>query len=414
MAGLKTDAAGNFSVTFRFGGRQFTKSAGTTDCRKAEAVRSRVQDMLFRLKGGYVSIPDGADPGEFIVSGGERAAKVMLTVPSSAPTPLTLGDLFRLYKEHFPVDGKAETTRAMEKIHQGHLLRCLGSEATLESVKLSTAQNYVNQRTRESYRDDPILPPTIKKELSTLRSIWNWCNKQGHIGVGFPLDIQSLTFPRGKDKLPFQTLDEIRKAIARGGLTVRDQKDLWESLYLRSEEVRDVLRHVRENARYPFVYPMFVFAALTGARRSEICRSRVEDWDFGNLVVKLREWKRKKGRISFRQVDLHPELVLVMRDWFESSPNGQYTISKDGKRLTVNMATDHFNGATENSEWSDIPGFHTSRHSFASIYASLGIDETTIDRWMGHQTAEQRERYRHLFPEHRRRAIESLRLRLRD
>ena len=31
-----------------------------------------------------------------------------------------------------------------------------------------------------------------------------------------------------------------------------------------------------------------------------------------------------------------------------------------------------------------------------------------IDKWMGHQTAEQRERYRHLFPKGLKRSIEML------
>jgi hypothetical protein len=49
MAGLKSDAKGNKLVTFWFGGKQFTKSAGTKDPRVAEAVKARVEDTIFRL-----------------------------------------------------------------------------------------------------------------------------------------------------------------------------------------------------------------------------------------------------------------------------------------------------------------------------------------------------------------------------
>src|SRR5581483_11651673 len=115
---------------------------------------------------------------------------------------------------------------------------------------------------------------------------------------------------------------------------------------------------------------------------------------------------RKRGRDSFRKVDMNSRLKHAMAEWFSNHPGGQYAISKDGEPLTVKMATDHFKRILFRSKWSVIPGFHTFRHSFASILASKGVDEPTIDKWMGHQTIEQRERYRHLFPKGLKRSIE--------
>jgi len=118
--------------------------------------------------------------------------------------------------------------------------------------------------------------------------------------------------------------------------------------------------------------------------------------------------KRKRGRSSYRAVDVNSTLATIMRGWLTNHPGGQHVLCKDGEPLTVDMARDHFKRALAGSKWAVIPGFHTFRHSFASILASQGVDETTIDRWMGHQTQEQRERYRHLFPKNRKRAIELL------
>ena len=56
----------------------------------------------------------------------------------------------------------------------------------------------------------------------------------------------------------------------------------------------------------------------------------------------------------------------------------------------------------------EIRGFHTFRHSFASNLAAKGIDQRVIDEWMGHQTEEMRKRYRHLFPDQQRKAIDSV------
>jgi len=45
-------------------------------------------------------------------------------------------------------------------------------------------------------------------------------------------------------------------------------------------------------------------------------------------------------------------------------------------------------------------------HSFASNAAAAGVDSGMIDSWMGHQTEEMRNRYRHLFPQQQKLAID--------
>src|SRR4029079_6560211 len=42
--------------------------------------------------------------------------------------------------------------------------------------------------------------------------------------------------------------------------------------------------------------------------------------------------------------------------------------------------------------------YHILRHSFISALASEGVDQRVIDEVVGHQSEEQRKRYRHLYP----------------
>ncbi len=407
MAGLKTDANGNKLVTFRYGGKQFTRSAGTKDHKVARTIKSRVETTIFELTQGFIVLPDGADPGEFIVTGGKRSEKPVLVAPAKG---LTLGDLFRLYDEHFPSGAKAGTTLAMEGFHRNHLLRHFSPESSVEAMTLADAQGYANTRSRETYRNRPIRPPTISKELSTLRVIWNWALKRGDLKKPVPFQMRDLSFDRTEQKAPFQTYEEIHRMVERGKVGKPEEPALWESLYLSLEEVHEVLAHVRQVARHPFIYPMFAFAAMTGARRSEICRSRIEDWNMERRTVNIREMKRKRGRSTFRMVDMSTPLASVMGDWLKRHPGGHHTICKEGEPITVGMAYGYFKRTLRGSKWEVVPGFHTFRHSFASILASKGVDEMTIDRWMGHQTVEQRERYRHLFPKGLKRSIETLML----
>ena len=156
---------------------------------------------------------------------------------------------------------------------------------------------------------------------------------------------------------------------------------------------------------------MLAFVALTGARRSEVCRSRIDDFDFVNGVVHLRERKRVHGSAeSIRAVDLNPMLVEVTRAWFAEHPGGDFTLAQeDGRPVSVDLAREHFRRTFDASDtWSVVKGFHAFRHSFASILAKRSVDQRVIDRLMGHQTEAMRQRYQHLFPQEKRRAIDDL------
>ncbi|MEZ6054844.1 MAG: hypothetical protein R3C02_26320 [Planctomycetaceae bacterium] len=48
------------------------------------------------------------------------------------------------------------------------------------------------------------------------------------------------------------------------------------------------------------------------------------------------------------------------------------------------------------------------RHSFASNAVAAGVEQGMIDTWMGHQTEEMRNRYRHLFPKQQQSAIDRI------
>jgi site-specific recombinase XerD len=66
--------------------------------------------------------------------------------------------------------------------------------------------------------------------------------------------------------------------------------------------------------------------------------------------------------------------------------------------VTKDEAHDHFKRTVEGSKWQALRGYHALRHSFISALASAGVDQRVIDEVVGHQSEEQRKRYRHLYP----------------
>jgi len=205
-------------------------------------------------------------------------------------------------------------------------------------------------------------------------------------------------------------MDEINRKVEMGGLTDSEIEDLWDSVFLTLPEIEELLDYVRREAMHPFIYPMFAFAAHTGARRSEMRRSHIHDIDLDASRVTIRERKRVRGRHTTRLVPLSPFLADVLRKWLAEHPGSVHTfpiepdVPKTRKHratpqpLTCEEAGHHFQQTLRGSKWDKLRGWHVFRHSFCSNCAAAGTDQRIIDQWVGHQTEEMRRRYRHLIP----------------
>ncbi len=395
-----------YRIRFRFGGQRFFRSLKTKDRKVALVAKGRVEETLRLIEQGRLEIPADADPAVFILSDGKLAKK-----PSQTST-VSLKKLFDEYKKRLPEGAKEKSTTKTEQTHMNNFLRLLPASRSAKSFTTADLQRYVEKRLKEKRGTRKISPETVKREIDTFRAIWNWA-KPEYVDGDSPA--QGLVYSKRDQKPPFMTWDEIDTRIARGGLTEDEIADLWECLYLTMEEIVELLEHVRENPRYPFFYPMLVFVAYTGVRRSEMMRSLIDDFDLDGRTVLVREKKRSQEKaITFRRVDLAEPVVQAMRDWFSVHPGGQHTFCMPSasceapRGLTADQARDQFERTFKKTRWKKVRGYHVFRHSFASNLASRGVDQRIIDLWMGHQTEEMRERYRHLHPNTRKSAIDLL------
>jgi integrase len=296
-----------------------------------------------------------------------------------------------------------------------HVIATLGNSFRLQS--LAAGDLHIDRRARKRYRGRPLSAVTLRKEMARFRACWNWGLQSGRLKDLFPG--RGLKYPKTDDKPPFQTLAEIERQIARGGLTDTEIRQLWDSLFLTRPEIEQLLQHVRLRTAQPFLYPMVCLAAHTGARRSELLRIRVDDVDFASGTVLLHEKKRARGRRTSRRVALSACVQTVLRDWLATHPGGQHlfcqaavvrskTYREEPIAVTRDEAHDHFRRALAGSAWAVLRGWHVLRHSFASNCAAAGIAQRLINEWMGHQTEEMVRRYRHLFPDQQRQAIEKV------
>jgi integrase len=210
-----------------------------------------------------------------------------------------------------------------------------------------------------------------------------------------------LDYPKIEQNLPFMTWDEAEARIAAGD----EAEKVWACVYLLPAEITELLEWVKTRPVSPWVYPMFVFAAYTGARRSEIVRVLPSDVNMAGGVVTIREKKRDKSKLTTRRVPLTPFLKEVLVGWIKQRGKGKKLFCKDGKEIVPREAHNYFQRGLRVSKWSVLKGWHVFRHSFISALASKGVDQRIIDDLVGHSTEEQRRRYRHLFPDVKQKAL---------
>ncbi len=425
MAWLEVPPSGIYHVGFRFNGRKHKKSLDTDNEVEAKAAIATLELNLRLFDRGRLDIPSGTDIPAFLLSDGKVNGTVP-TAPSSSNTPppsLSLATVFQQFFASIPESNLEDNTLACMHIHEKHLLRVLTPDFDVARLTLQDLQRYVSRRAKEHTlffdNDDSngkrrkrtnVTAATIKKEIVTLGTAWRWASSVPLVTGPFPR--KGLRFPKTKEKPPFQTWDEIERQINQNQLTGRDAALLWDALYLRRTEIDAMLSHVKSAALFPFIYPMFVMATHTGARRSELLRSQPADFDFDAGVVTLHEKKRVRGKLTTRRVDMSPTLRTAMLHWFENDhPGGSHTFchstsirrsrtrTKRSQPVTRDQAHDHLQRTLAGSRWEKIRGWHCFRHSFISNMACNGIDQRIIDEFVGHTTEEMRRRYRHLFPD---------------
>ncbi len=423
----------SYRILFMYLGKRHTFTLGAVSEDEAQSKSRLVDYLLMRIKQRLLAVPDGIDIVTFMEHDGKppHAANGIAINHRQATTISQLKERYLATHSNGTIEANSLDTC---KLHLNHACRFLGNGFPLPELTLANLQDYVNKRAK-----DGVAPATIRKEVATLRAAWNWGEPMGLTSGRFPN--RGLRYPKADEKPPFMTMAEIERQIAAGG----DPDTLWEALYLQAGELIELLAHVKEKASHPWIYPVFCFAAHTGARRSEIMRALVSDVDFAGNTVLIREKKRARGERTTRRVPLSSVLKKVLLDWLAIHPGGPALFCHTGEvfrskkrsrttghqdqkvrpsglkarlatvrlrerpthsALTRNEMRDHFERVMAGTKWEVMRGFHTLRHSFVSACASMGVDQRLLQQWCGHMDEKTSRRYMHLYPSTQQAAID--------
>ena len=168
----------------------------------------------------------------------------------------------------------------------------------------------------------------------------------------------------------------------------------------------------------PWVYPMVAFAAYTGAPGGrDAASATATDWTWRAGLSRSARRSGSRGSVPPAQLPITPRLGEALREWLAVRPESPFLFcqaqqvcrSKTKREaptaVTPDEAHDHFKRTVAGSKWASLRGYHVLRHSFISALASEGVDQRVIDEIVGHQSEQQRKRYRHLYPKVMKEAI---------
>jgi integrase len=438
--------------TFYHASERYTFAIGKVDEAEAKAVSAKTDYLLMRMNQGLVHLPDGADIVQFVqldgnlpkagplpetvfrefcalylkaVGDGAIETNTLCTVNTHLVLQRRLNELLRSDRKSFALSDlrscgprhvlemyfcKSYTAigargilgffgRFAQQASQrcavvlDHVARTLGESFAMGKLSVSHLQRHIDRRKKV------VTGVTIKKEIDTLRTAWNWSVRLGKVKGDFPS--HGLIYPKETDKLPLMTWTEIERRIAAGG----DPDTLWECLYLTLPEIEEFLAFVKTRKAPPWFYPMILFAAHTGTRRSEMIRAMCEDVNLAEGVVTICEKKRVKGRLTTRRVPLSDTLAEELRIWMP----GRISLFGSGAAARSVQGTQKaFVRAVKGSKWAVVPGYHALRHAFVSALVTKGVDQRIIEELAGHMDEKTSRRYRHLAPNLKADAIKSV------
>jgi site-specific recombinase XerD len=119
-----------------------------------------------------------------------------------------------------------------------------------------------------------------------------------------------------------------------------------------------------------------------GLRVSEVIALRVQDLDFEELTVHIKQAKGQKDRISV----LPEKLINDLKNQTAGKIKDDFVFSSErGGRLTTRTAQKVFAKALKISDIKKSATFHSLRHSFATHLLENGVDVRYVQELLGHQ-----------------------------
>ena len=153
---------------------------------------------------------------------------------------------------------------------------------------------------------------------------------------------------------------------------------------------------------------MALLSLLSGLREGEIFNLKMQDINFENAFISVKDSKNQKSR----QAPMPRGIKNMLKDYYKKDEPDAYVFidKRNGEKVKYLSATYYrvvknlgFNTGIKDRR--DKVTFHTLRHTCGSWLAMQGEPIFTIRDVLGHKTIAMTSRYSHLTADHRKAAI---------
>jgi integrase len=283
----------------------------------------------------------------------------------------TVADLVTKYLE------EVSPTKAgypVEKLVLNKFLMRAMAKKSIAHISTKDGASYRNERLRETVRDKPIAPSTVRREFNTLQHIFELARTEwGYSDITNPfrgITIKGTWRPRNR-RLKDGELERLVKAA-----------------------------HACRSPHGSEIALAILLAAETGMRLQEIFNLCLDDVGlhdgtlFDNRRIVIRKSKTdymtgKQGRTIVMPWKARAVLVLLGTEWL---------VKKSGKLELFPMTRNTFKQAwkriVRRAGITDLT-FHDLRHEAASRFDELGLTKAEHDLMMGHANRDMTSRYIH-------------------
>jgi integrase len=214
--------------------------------------------------------------------------------------------------------------------------------------------------------ENGVTPVTLRKILVNLGAILSYAVKMKYIDFNPARDVEK---PKGK--------------------SLSDEEG--EMVILKPEEIRTLLDAAADQRDRV----LFMAAVLTGARQGELLGLKWGDIDWRNSQIHIRRtynhghFYEPKSKTSRRKIDVAPELLSELKKWKLRCPPGKddlvFPTGKGTPENATNMRNRQFFPALRRAGLPQI-GFHTLRHTYASLLIDQGENIKYIQTQLGHSS----------------------------
>ena len=131
----------------------------------------------------------------------------------------------------------------------------------------------------------------------------------------------------------------------------------------------------------------------SGLRRSELLNLKIEDIDSKRMLVKIRQAKGNKDRLSI----LSENALMDLRTYYKQFKPKEYLFEgQNGGQYSGQAVVKIIKNAAKKAKITTKVTPHTLRHSFATHLLEAGVDLRQIQVLLGHQSTKTTEIYTHV------------------